>query len=471
MTSIQTDMTGKLLLLAALRGEKTPRPAWLPYVGVHGGALIGKTAEAYLQSADAIVAGLTEAKKRYRPDGLPVMFDLQLEAEVLGCDLHWAERTPPSVTSHPMSLMEGEGQTLDDLPAFSLEKGRFPLVFEALDRLKVEMGDEVALYGLLTGPFTLASHLMGNDLFMAMYDDAEGLKKTLDFCADVAIQVADGYLEHGADVIAVVDPMTSQISSEHFVEFVTPAVNRVFDHIKSRGAFGSMFVCGDATRNLEVMAETSCQNVAIDEQIPLPKIRDLTVPQGKSFGGNLKLTVVLLMGDTDDAKLNAIECIDTAGDSGFVLAPGCDLPYDVKPENLQAVAEMVHSDYQRDIARETISAKEGDSFDDIELPDYPSLDMIVVDVVTLDSEGCAPCQYMFSAALEARSKVDGDFKVELREHKITTRQGVGMMTKLQVPNLPSICIDGACEFASVIPETSVLAERLLQHAKAKGLTA
>jgi len=460
-------MTGKQVLLSALQGKPTERPAWLPYVGVHGGSLIGATADQYLQSADLIVQGLTEAQRRYQPDGLPIAFDLQLEAEVLGCQLKWAQKTPPSVVTHPMSLMEGDGKSLSDLPAFSTDKGRFPIVLEALDRVKAQMGEQVALYGLLTGPFTLTLHLMGNDVFMQMYDDAEGLQQVINHCAQIGKQVAEAYVRHGADVIAVVDPMTSQISPEHFEQFVTPAVNAVFDHVQSLDASCSMFVCGDATRNLEVMAQTHCNNVAIDEQIPLDKIRDLTLPRGKSFGGNLKLTTVLLMGDENAAKLNAIECMGQAGDSGFILAPGCDLPYDVKPANLEAVALMVHDAYQRDVAKNSITAAAEDSFDDIQLPDYAHEPKVIVDVVTLDSEGCAPCQYMFKAALDARARLEQDFAVEVREHKITTREGVGMMVKLGVPNLPSICIDGQCAFASITPDTATLAERIAEAATAK----
>lgn len=460
-------MTGKELLLCALRGQPTPRPAWLPYVGVHGGKLIGVSAQDYLQSADLIVQGLTKAKELYQPDGLPIVFDLQMEAEVLGCELKWAQKTPPSVVTHPMSLMEGQGKSLADLPEFSVEKGRFPIAMEALDRVKATMGDQVALYGLLTGPFTLTLHLMGNDVFMNMYDTPEHVLAVMDYCAEVACQVATAYAQHGADVVAVVDPMTSQISPEHFTEFVTPASNKLFDHIRSLGVKGSMFVCGDATRNLEVMTATHCDNVAIDEQIPLDKIRDLALPNGKSFGGNLKLTTVLMMGNEQEAKQNAIACIDAAGDAGFILAPGCDLPYDVKSENLQAVAMMVHDPYQRDIARTTASVSETDSFDDIVLPDYANESDVIVDVVTLDSEGCAPCQYMFKAALDARARLDGNCQVIVREHKITTREGVGMLVKLGVPNLPSICIDGQCKFASIIPDTAVLVEAILDAVKHK----
>ena len=36
----------------------------------------------------------------------------------------------------------------------------------SMKRVKKEIGDDVALYGLICGPFTLASHLRGTDIFM-----------------------------------------------------------------------------------------------------------------------------------------------------------------------------------------------------------------------------------------------------------------------------------------------------------------
>ena len=54
-------MTGKELLLEAMRGEETPRPAWLPFVGCHGAKLIGRGSSEYLRSADLLVEGLKKA--------------------------------------------------------------------------------------------------------------------------------------------------------------------------------------------------------------------------------------------------------------------------------------------------------------------------------------------------------------------------------------------------------------------------
>jgi uroporphyrinogen decarboxylase len=453
-------VTGKELLLKAVRNEPTPRPAWLPFVGCHGGQLIGRTAAEYLRSTDLLVEGLTRARDLYRPDGLPVVFDLQVEAEILGCKLHWADDVPPSVTSHPLARAG-----LDQLPAFELSRGRIPMILAALDTLRTRLGGEVAFYGLVCGPFTLALHLLGNDIFLEMYDNPDRVQQVIALAADVAVEMARGYLDHGADVIAVVDPMTSQISPKHFESFVTPHVDRVFDAIRSMNGLSSMFVCGDVTRNLALMCHTHADNVSVDEQIPIDRLRALCEESGKSFGGNVKLTSVLLLGDERDAKLESLEIMKKAGPRGFVLAPGCDLPYHTPVKNLQAVAAMVHDEYARQVARETLVARTDDAFEDVALPDYAIRHAVIVDVITLDSTSCAPCQYMMEAVTQAAKATP--VRTFINEHKIKVREGLGMMARLGVTNLPTICIDGEVKFASIIPDQSQLVQAIEDAARAK----
>lgn len=455
-------MNRRELLLRALRNETTPRPAWVPFVGVHGGKLIDKTAREYLQSSDLIVQGLKKACELYQPDGLPVVFDLQLEAEVLGCELRWADQTPPSVCTHPLE----QGKSLAALPVFDVANGRFPIVMEAVRTMKKDVGSEVALYGLICGPFTLALHLMGNDIFLQMFDHPDYVKAVIGFCASVGQKVTQAYLDNGVDVIAVVDPMTSQISAEHFTDFVTPAVNQIFAFANGRGALSSLFVCGDATRNIEAMCRTACNNISIDENIPLERIRDFTRGHNKSFGGNLRLTTVLLLGDEDDARLDAIRCVDVGGGCGFVLAPGCDLPYDTPPKNLAAAAEMVLDGYRREIAKRTIIAKTAEAAIVAAPPDYQNEPLVTIDVITLDSSSCAPCQYMMDAVHRASKRLSKP--VIVKEHRITTREGISMMTRLGVKNIPTICLDGKVAFISIIPDQNTLVSAIEAKIAGKG---
>ena len=95
-------MTGKELIQATYRHEKTERPPWVPYAGIHAAKFKGYTPTEILKDADKLVECLMEVHRLYRPDGQPIAFDLQLEAEILGCELIWADDNPPSVTSHPL---------------------------------------------------------------------------------------------------------------------------------------------------------------------------------------------------------------------------------------------------------------------------------------------------------------------------------------------------------------------------------
>jgi len=459
-------MNGKELILNAFQNKAAPRAPWVPFVGCHGGTLIGEPANRYLKSGKLLIAGLKKAFELYRPDGLPIIFDLQIEAEALGCALHWAEDTPPAVISHPLDSQSGK--TLIDLNHFDTNLGRYPEIAVALKTVKKDLGNNIAIYGLICGPFTLALHLRGNEIFLDMFDHPKKVTALLSFCTEIGRKASDFYIENGADIVAVVDPMTSQISPTHFRQFVSPAVNSIFDHIREKNGLSSLFVCGNVDRNLECMCETSCDNISVDEQISIPKLRLLAEKHGKSFGGNLKLTVTLLMGDENDCRLDAIRNLDEGGKKGFILSPGCDLPYHVPEKNLQAVAEMVHDEYQREFRRKTLSIKT-QNFDHISLPDYQNSDTVIIDIVTLDSTSCAPCQYMVEAVYKA---LDGlNVNTIIHEHKIKTENGVGMMIKLGVTGIPTICIDGKIIFSSIIPDQLTLKAAIQDASNKKKQTA
>lgn len=432
----------KQLLFDALRNKKTERPPWVPFVGCHGAALIGVDAETYLKSVDLMVNGLKIAIQRYRPDGIPVMFDLQIEAEALGCELIWAKDNPPAVSAHIL-----ESKKLAELPELDETLGRIPIVLEATRRLKAETND-VALYGLVTGPFTLALHLLGTQIFMDMFDNPEKVKQLMDYATRITLKMAKLYIDAGCEVIAMVDPMTSQISPEAFHEFVGPYATRVFQGIRENDALSSFFVCGHAQRNVEEMCLTRPDNISIDENISLSYVKEICQKYNISFGGNLQLTVVLLMGDEIASQRNAIECLETGGDTGYILAPGCDLPYAVPPKNLEAIADIVLDSYQREVAKELQGKSETIKID-LNFNDYGLTDKIVVDIITLDSEGCAPCQYMVEAVKEAVPYF-GELVI-WREHKIKEKEAVEFMMAMMVKNIPTIVIDGKIKFVSIIP--------------------
>ena len=123
--------SGKDLVISALNFKEVERVPWVPFTGVHVAKLIDMDAETFLKDSDAIARGVIVAAERYRADGVCSMFDLQVEAEVLGCDLKWSRNNPPAVVSHVLE----DGRPISDLPEFSRDKGRIELCLDATKKI------------------------------------------------------------------------------------------------------------------------------------------------------------------------------------------------------------------------------------------------------------------------------------------------------------------------------------------------
>lgn len=441
-------MTGKERILRMLDRQETDTIPWVPFAGVHAGKLLGYDADDMYQNADKCFEAIKKVNELYKPDGQPIMFDLQIEAEILGCDLLWAKDAPPTVSSHPLA-------NTDVIPdkVVQADEGRLPVELETMRLAKEAFGDTTALYGLITGPFTLALHLRGTDMFMDMVKNPDYVQKLLTYCNTVAKSMAGYIIDAGMDVIAVVDPLISQISPKHFDDFMREPFTELFTFIKEKGRKSSFFVCGDATRKIAQMCETGCDSISIDENVDLAEAKKICDEYNVVLGGNIPLTTVMLYGSQQDNMKCVVDLVDSLPSTkNYILAPGCDLPFNIPPENVIAAEQAAHNPAA---VREMISNYESTEIVfEGELPDYANLEKPLVEVFTLDSVACAACTYMLAVAVEAK-KTFGD-KIDVVEYKYTEPQNIARCREMGVQQLPSIYINGELKHSSIIPSQDEL---------------
>ncbi len=442
-------MTGKERLMALFNGEKPDKIPWIPFAGVHAGILIGAEPKAVLTDAETMVESLKAVKRLYRPDGMPVHFDLQAEAEILGCELYWPQNTPPSVRTHPLA---GAVPSPFERKIPKKTEGRLPIFLEAMARIKQEAGEDTALLGLVCGPFTLASHLRGQDIFMDIILNPEYVHELLDYTKDVAIAVSEMYMEAGMDIIAAVDPLVSQISPKHFEEFLSQPFSDYFAAIRKAHRYSSFFVCGNATNNIEKMCETHPDMIAVDENVSMKTAQTITDKYDIILSGNIPLATLMLNGTQQENMLYTLELIDTLNHDRLVISPGCDMPYNTPVENTIAVQQAIANP---DGAREIVKNYQV-VIDDTEvvLPNYVSLEKPLIEVFTLDSASCAACTYMLNAALEAKDHFKE--RIEVVEYKMLDRKTVPRMMKMGIKNLPTMVINGEVAYISLIPPKTEL---------------
>jgi uroporphyrinogen decarboxylase len=333
----------KQLLIDATRGQRTAMAPWVPYAGVHCAYLIGHKADAYFLDPELMARGVEHAARRYHADGIPLAFDLSLEAQAVGCQVQYWEDNVPSVSSHPLAK-QTPTQAGFRLP--TREDGRWPVLFEAARLLKPRLEAlDCAMLGLMTGPLTLASHLTGVGLFTALVKNKPFAHEVLRYAGQVGDVAAGFYLEMGCDIVAIVDPVSSQIRPETFREFVTPNCQPAIERIRQAGRPSTFFICGDCTKVVEEVCRLGTDAFAVDEQMNMNFIREVARRHGKGFGGNLKLTLALSLGMISPRE-DALISLAAGGTHGYTFAPGCDLPFDTPPQHLEQACEARSFFYQ-----------------------------------------------------------------------------------------------------------------------------
>jgi MtaA/CmuA family methyltransferase len=309
----------KQKLIDAYRGKRTENAPWVPYAGVHCAFLINEPADKMLQDPALLAKGVVYTAERYKADGIPLVFDLSVEAHSVGCELKWWPDNVPSVKTHPCS---------DKTPAEAglkiptKESGRWPSLFEAAKLAKPKLDEmDCVLMGLYCGPLTLASHLAGVRIFTDVYKKKDFAHEVLKFAGEVGTKAAEFYAEMGCDIIAIVDPVASQIKSETFKEYVTPNCQDAIKAIHDAGKTSSFFICGDCTKVMRDVCELGTHGFAIDEQLNMNFVRDIAREHNVGFGGNLKLTLALSLGLLSPRE-DAIVSLAAGGHIGYTFAPG-----------------------------------------------------------------------------------------------------------------------------------------------------
>lgn len=434
-------MHDKALINEVSGGSPVERTPWVPHTGSRIANLKGYTVQEMLCDADKLYECCIEAGSQYSPDGMTSMFDLQIEAEILGYNLAWYNNTPPTVCFHPL-----EGEFVIPTQCIQKTGGCIPLILDVMRHFKAAKPD-ITMYGLICDPFTLASYLRGANILMDMCDDEDGMKALVAYCEEVVREVANYCIGTGCDIIATMDSLVSQISPDMFETFLNEPYTKFFTSMCEEGIPSSFFACDDATKNIEPIYLTRPDCVTIDKSVDVAEAKKLADAHGVTISGNLQLTITMLLGAQQDSQKAAIELMSKVGTRRFILAPGYDAPLDAPAANFIGVGQAMHNPEAVRKALESYVAK--DNLPEIEMPDYINLDYILVEVVTISSKTCATCGYMAATADNA-AKIYGD-KVKVVERSIMFPENLAFVGEVGLTDLPSLLVNGIVKHISPIP--------------------
>lgn len=219
--------------------------------------------------------------------------------------------------------------------------GRAPVVLEALELISRQVSDVPIICGVV-GPFQLACQLRGEQLFLKDLGDSPDFARTLlNITTEWGVRFSLAALESGADVICIVDGTATAetLTREMYDRFSWAYERRIAKAIRGQNGLSILHICGDTSRNLDLMVSTDVDGVSVDHRVPISGAK--AVCHGRTAViGNVSPTTTLNTGTPLEVAKETLSCLEAGTD---VVAPGCGFAPETPLENMRTMVRVTRS--------------------------------------------------------------------------------------------------------------------------------
>lgn len=349
-------MTSRERFLAAATGKSPDKVPAAPFNGNFGAAFAKMPLSMYNTNARNMAEAQIKTWEYLGHDVVLAQSDNYYIAEGFGCVIHQPHDTTPNLVTTAVPSLDEIGRLKVPDP---YKDGRMHVYLDAVHLLRERLGDEVAIRGPGTGPFSLASYLAGGTEYFLMEiataeadEDKETEGKLLDLMelsSDALIAFSIALLKAGSDTVMAGDSLASlsMISPAIYEKYVFPYEYKFFQavkpYVREKGGASILHICGDTRKILPLMAKTGADILEIDSKVNMAEAKELT--EGRvALMGNLDPTTVLFQGTPDLIRREAESCMRSCSalSGGFILGSGCEVVPKSPPENMKAFVETAH---------------------------------------------------------------------------------------------------------------------------------
>lgn len=319
-----SQTTGKQYMMSALRRKPLDRVPTTVLIGPYCSRLTKYSVREILTDARKSAEAHLAFHDRFQPDSLIVYNDIYLEAEAVGCEMEF----PEDRISHPKRAMLEDKAYLVQLKVPNPQNdGRIPYFLEVCQRVAAQVRETTAVGLGHSGPWNIAMHLRGAEaLLMDTIEDPEFVHELMKFATEVVRTMGDALINAGfSPSLGEAAASCSLISPFIYREFIKPYHKDLCSYFRSKKRFMSLHICGKIDPIMEDILETGVFLFSLDAGSSLQKLTQ-TAGNKLVIMGNVP-TTHFSSGSREEMEASIRQCIETAaGDGGFILASGCEIP-------------------------------------------------------------------------------------------------------------------------------------------------
>ena len=301
--------------------------------------LIGCTLPEYYFSAEKMCELEEYIYNKFHSDGAGLSTTLRGMAEAMGSKIKYSDYNIAQLETPAISSLD----EVDKLKRINVdEDGRLPIILKGLKMVKERLGDKVPVSGTVTGPFTVASMLVGTEnLLKGMVKQPDKVLQMMDIITENNNRYIQRLLDMGVGV-GFADPVssTSLLRVKQYEKFSLPFFQKNVDFIKSQGGGCGLHICGTSRKLWELLIPTGIGTFGPDNVEDMAEAKEVLGPY-MCIQGNVPPVEVMRLGTPYDVLRASRESIRKAYDSpkGFVLTSGCQTPMFTPEENMTALMD------------------------------------------------------------------------------------------------------------------------------------
>jgi uroporphyrinogen decarboxylase len=304
----------------------------LPIMTNIGIRLIGASIREAAMNGRIHFAAVKALNDKYPLSAATLMMDLSVEAEAFGSELLFKDFEIPAVVKPVI----GDLETIESLEIPMLDAGRLPQYLLA-SRLSAESISYKPVLACCTGPFTLAGLLLGlKEIMTAILIRPDLIRELLEKSMTFLTRYCKALKHTGIDGIIIAEPSAGYLSAEEFKIFSVAFINPIVEALQDENFIVIFHCCADCNHLINFVTETNAGGYHFGELVDIENTLKL-IPAEKLVFGNIDPVRQFEQGSTQE-MLEAVQMLHNSarGHSNFQISSGCDIPYDVPIENIDA---------------------------------------------------------------------------------------------------------------------------------------
>jgi uroporphyrinogen decarboxylase len=278
--------------------------------------------------------------RRFDLDAAIIFSDILVIPDSLGIEVKFEENQGPIL---------GSIKTKKDLDQALLKKNndKLSLVYEAIEKTKNKLNNDLALIGFSGGAWTLASYIvegkLSRDLSIvkaSYYNNRSFFNQLIETLVDSIADHLINQIKAGADIIQIFDSWAGMLIEEDYENLIIKPTQEIIK--KVRKVYPNIpIICFPRMSNLQYekfCLEVDCQAIGIDQYMRLDWIKRNS--NQKIIQGNLD-PLVLLSESTDLIKKRVDLIFEQMNGENFIFNLGHGVIPQIPPENVEFLVNYV----------------------------------------------------------------------------------------------------------------------------------